>query len=88
LREECERNVLTLGKKAPLARKTLHLLFSSPIVDGQDLAAAFAINISTALRLIDDLIRLGILEETTGFKRNRIFAFRRYIALFERDMGP
>lgn len=88
LREECERAVLTLGKKTPLARNVLHLLFSSPIVDGQDLVAAFSINITTALRLIEDFIRLGILEETTGFKRNRIFAFRRYIALFEKEVGP
>jgi hypothetical protein len=55
---------------------------------GQDLAAAFHINITTALRLIEDLIRLNVLRETTGFKRNRIFAFQRYIALFEREMVP
>jgi Fic family protein len=88
LREECERSILTLGKKSPLARKALHLLFRQPIVDGADIAAAFSINISTALRLIDDLIRLNILRETTGFKRNRIFAFQRYIALFEKEMVP
>lgn len=88
LREECERTILTLGRKSQLARTALHLLFSQPIVDGQDLATAFSINITTALRLIEDLIRLGILRETTGFKRNRIFAFQRYIALFEREMVP
>lgn len=88
MREESERAVLTLGKKSQLARNALHLLFSQPIVDGQDLAAAFHINITTALRLIEDLIRLNILRETTGFKRNRIFAFQRYIALFEREMVP
>jgi len=71
-----------------LARNALHLLFSQPIVDGQDIAMAFSINITTALRLIEDLIRLEILRETTGFKRNRIFAFQRYIALFEREMVP
>jgi Fic family protein len=88
LREECERNILTLGKKTPLARNALHMLFSTPIVDGQDFVTAFSIQLSTALRLIEDLRRFGILRETTGFKRNRIFAFRRYIALFEREMVP
>ncbi len=88
LREECERAILTLGRKTQLARNALHLLFSQPIVDGQDIAMAFSINITTALRLIEDLIRLEILRETTGFKRNRIFAFQRYIALFEREMVP
>lgn len=88
LREECERAIMTLGRKTQLARNALHLLFSQPIVDGQDIATAFSINITTALRLIEDLIRLEILRETTGFKRNRIFAFQRYIALFEREMVP
>ena len=88
LREECEHAILTLGKKTPLARNALHQLFSQPVVDGQDVAAAFSINISTAFRLIEDLIRMNILRETTGFKRNRIFAFQRYIALFEREMVP
>ena len=88
LREESERAVLTLGKKTPLARSALHLLFSSLIVDGQDLATAFSINIFIALRLIEDLMRLGILLETTGFRRNRVFALKRYIALFAKEMVP
>lgn len=88
LREECERAVLTLGRKSGLARNALHHLFTRPVVDGQDIAEAFSINISTALRLIEDLTRLEILKETTGFKRNRVFAFDRYIALFERELVP
>lgn len=83
LRAECEREVMTLGKKTKLAQAALHLLYSKPIVDGQDLAAALEVNISTALRLIDDLVRLGILRESTGFKRNRVFVFQKYVALFE-----
>lgn len=83
LRTECEREILTLGKKAKLAQAALHLLYSKPILDGQDLAAGLSVNISTALRLIDDLVKLGVLRESTGFKRNRVFIFQKYIALFE-----
>jgi Fic family protein len=83
LRAECEREAMTLGKKTKLAQAALHLLYSKPIVDGQDLASALEVNISTALRLIDDLVRLGILRESTGFKRNRVFVFQKYVALFE-----
>lgn len=83
LRAECERKVMTLGKKTKLAQAALHLLYSKPIVDGQDLATALEVNISTALRLIDDLVRLGILRESTGLKRNRVFVFQKYVALFE-----
>jgi hypothetical protein len=47
------------------------------------MAASLEVNISTALRLIDDFVRLGILRERTGFKRNRVFVFHEYVALFE-----
>ena len=32
--------------------------------------------------LINELIRLNILEEITGYQRNRMFLFRKYIQLF------
>jgi Fic family protein len=83
LRERCEREAATLGKKVRLAQAALKVLYGKPIVEGQDLAASLEVNIATALRLIDDFVRLGILLERTGFKRNRVFAFHEYVALFE-----
>jgi hypothetical protein len=41
------------------------------------------VNPSTALRLIEDFIKLGILKELTGYKRNRVFVFERYLQLFD-----
>ncbi len=83
LRQECEREVISLGKKVKLAQSALHLLYSKPILDGQDMADGLSVNISTALRLITDFVRLGILQESTGFKRNRVFIFHKYIELFK-----
>jgi Fic family protein len=82
LRHECEKKIMTLGKKTVVARSFLQNLYSKPVTDGQDVADALEINIATALRLIEDFIRLGILKEVTGFKRNRLFAFDQYIHLF------
>lgn len=83
LRQECESQILTLGKKIKLAKEFLHYLYSKPITDSQDVAEAFSINLSTALRLIEDFVRLDILRETTGYKRNRVFVFSKYVKLFE-----
>lgn len=83
LREECESIILSLGKKTKMAKNFLHYLYAKPIVDSQDVVEAFAINLATALRLIEDFVRLGILREMTGFKRNRVFAFSKYIQLFD-----
>jgi Fic family protein len=75
--------VATLGKKAPLAQSFLHVLYGKPVIDSQETAKKLSINPSTAIRLIEDFIRLGILREITGNKRNRIFIFDEYLRLFE-----
>lgn len=82
LRSEAEHKIISLGKKQTLAKHFLQYLYSKPITDAGDVAEALGINISTALRLIDDFIKLNILIELTGYKRNRIFAFDDYIILF------
>ena len=83
LKEDIEKNRLSqLGKKRPMAQKLIDHLYAQPIVETDDIVNEFQINKTTALRLIDDFIRLGILIETTGFKRNRIFVFKEYVGFF------
>ena len=86
LRSELEeKRIITLGKKVPLAMKLIRYLYTKPIVDAAEVAKILAVNISTANRLIQDFEKLGILSEKTGFKRNRIFIFEKYLNLFERE---
>lgn len=82
LRSQTEEKIISLGKKQALAKSFLQFLFSKPITDASEVAEALEINVSTAFRLIDDFIKLKILAELTGYKRNRIFAFDDYIKLF------
>jgi Fic family protein len=82
LRSEVENKIISLGKKQRLAKSFLLYLYGRPITDTGDVAQALSVNFSTASRLIDDFIKLNVLIETTGFKRNRIFAFENYIRLF------
>ena len=82
LRSEVEKKIAKLGKKQEMAREFLQHLYSNPMVDSSDVVKLFKINISTALRLIDDFVKLKILKEITGQKRNRNFAFEGYIKLF------
>ncbi len=84
LREDVERNSIpTLGRKTNLAQTFLHHLYGRPIVDSQEVSEKLSITTPRALRLIEDFIRLGILVEVTGYKRNRIFIFEKYLSLFE-----
>lgn len=82
LRASVENKIITLGKKQMLAKKVLQYLYSQPISDMQSIATATNVSITSISRLLNDFIRLGILVELTGFKRNRIFAFEQYLKLF------
>ena len=82
LRNEVENKIISLGKKQATAKELLKLLYSKPVVDSMDVASGLSISNTTAIRLIDDFIKLDILKEITGFKRNRIFSFEAYIKMF------
>jgi Fic family protein len=61
----------------------LEYLFQQPIVTvrlaEQHLNRAFV----TANKVVERFVNLGLLEETTGFQRNRRFRYAPYLALFE-----
>jgi Fic family protein len=82
LRREVEDKIISLGKKQALAKSFLQFLYSEPITGTKDAAETLNINFTTAAKLIDDFVNLGILVELTGFKRNRVFSFDNYIKLF------
>lgn len=82
LRTEVEHAVLGLGKRAHTARAALNVLYKTPLVSSADLERALEISTPTANTLIRELIRVGVLEEITGQRRGRIYAFDRYLKLF------
>ena len=83
LREKYEfQELIKLGKKQGDAKRLITELYRQPIVDVGQVEKMLGVHNSTANRMIRDFQELGILEELTGFKRNRIFAFKEYINLF------
>jgi Fic family protein len=82
LRTEVEQAVLSLGKRAPMARDALKLLYRNPMLSANDLMAGLGISSPTANALIKSLIGLNILSETTGQQRSRVYVFGRYLRLF------
>jgi Fic family protein len=82
LRNEVEESCLSLGRKAPLARKALTLLYRKPMVTAKEIESFLETSTPTANALIKDLQRIGILTELTGRDRWRLYVFNRYINLF------
>ena len=74
--------MVTLGKRAENARALLVALYRKPIVSVNDVSTLLDVTHKAANGLVGQFVDLGILEEITGFQRNRMFIFRRYIGLF------
>jgi Fic family protein len=72
----------------------LHLLdrlYQQPIVTVNRVQELLGLaNYAAASRLVNDFVRVGLLEEITGGQRNRVFRYTPYIALFaeEGDLWP
>lgn len=83
LKEKLEtQQIPKLGKRLELGHAFLKELYKNPVTTAADTAERLNISNATAIRLIAEFEQLGILSEQTGFRRNRLFIFQEYIALF------
>lgn len=84
LKERIEDGLLPeLGKKLPTAKQLMKYLYRKPVVNVQEIQEELKVSLPTANSLIADLVKLKILNEKTGFKRNREFEFTEYLNLFK-----
>ncbi len=82
LRQEYDTKILTLGVRAKNAQKLLQRMSATPIVTARTVEKELGISFSSANRLLKSLTALGILRETTGHSRNRLFVLEKYLNLF------
>jgi cell filamentation protein, protein adenylyltransferase len=80
LREEALRIATALGANEA---KLLDYLFKRPLTDIQSAQRAIDVAYNTAAAAIRKFEKAGLVTETTGGKRNRVFRFAPYLDLFE-----
>lgn len=85
LQKICRKKIDSLGRKKQLGQQLLQILFDCPIVKVNKTAQELGVSFPTANILLDDFVKAGILKETTGFARNRLFSFAEYIKLFKNE---
>lgn len=83
LRERSLEKVLSLGRRSTLGRDLLMLSFSRPILNIKQVSKVLNVTYPTAIGIVEKFQDMGIFIETTGFARNRLFAFQEYLKLFE-----
>ena len=82
LREESYLKITSLGRSSEKAMILLKRLFQVPMVRVKDVETITGLENPNALALVSKLVSKGILHETTGKARNRVYAFRDYIDIF------
>jgi len=90
LREDSRDRLSHIGSNSSLAHGLLDLLFKSPLVSVGFVASQLECSFAKASQLVSSFERpgLSILEETTGFARNRKFRFKPYLDLFPEAKLP
>jgi cell filamentation protein, protein adenylyltransferase len=71
-----------LGRAAANAHRVLEHLFQKPILSVADVRNLTGTTYPAANNLVSRLAQRGIIQEITGHRRNRLFRYEPYIALF------
>lgn len=61
----------------------MRYLYKKTIINAHEVQEELAVSLPTANFMIADFIKLGILTERTGVKRNREFEYTQYLNLFK-----
>lgn len=82
---EAHREAITnhLGNAAGNGQRVLESLYKMPVVSVPEVREITGTGYSAANSLVSRLVDLGILEEITGQRRNRLFRYEPYIAIFD-----
>lgn len=82
LRHEVDSIILGYGKRAENAQTLLKHLYSKPFMSVKMAMSILDVSHPTASSLIKKLAADGIIQEQTGYQRNQLFFFNRYLDLF------
>lgn len=83
LKQSLENKIqVNWGRRAPNGLRLLQQLFLHPVINIKEAMVKCNLSKKAAGQLIEQFEREGILNEQTGFSRNRIFTFHAYLDLF------
>lgn len=84
LTQKYEKRTESMGKKIPKVKRLLIHLYENPSVTVRQVSKILGTAYTTASTLVQDLTDLKILQEKTGFSRNRYFELFEYVNIFKK----
>ncbi len=79
--DDDRRRILAMGRRAGSALRVHEALTARPLLTLREAVARSGLSFPAASAGMDGLAELGVARELTGKKRNRVFAYDRYLAL-------
>ena len=79
---EMDKLIMELPVKPENAKKVIDLLYYEPVLTRNKMSEITGIKLTTINGIVNALLDKGSITETTGYSRNQIFAFEKYINLF------
>jgi DNA-binding transcriptional regulator GbsR (MarR family) len=86
--EEDNQRVQALGRIAATTLRVFGVLCQRPLVTLNQVRQRTGISFPSASKGMHALVDLGIARELTGRRRNRIFAYDRYLSILSEGMEP
>jgi Fic family protein len=83
LRARFQAQLQNEGKAGATLLRVLDILFTQPVLTPATLEDKLGVSYVTANNHVARLQELGVLQETTGYRRNRRFSFAPYLELFD-----
>lgn len=83
LRQEMDQQAFAYGKRAENVQAVLRYMYRRPAITASQASELLAVSHQTASNLLNNMVADGMLSEITGYQRNRVFVFVRYLALFD-----
>ncbi|MHB9150564.1 MAG: Fic family protein [Thermoleophilia bacterium] len=85
--DEDAGRVQALGRGAGSALRVFEALRGRPVASITMLASLSALTYPTVAQAVTSLSNLGIVDEITGRRRDRVFAYRRYLDILNEGAG-
>lgn len=82
LTQEMDKIIMGLSVKPENVKKVINVLYDEPVINRKKLCDLTKIKEGTIKNVVKCLLKNNIIVETTGYSRNQIFTFQKYIDLF------
>jgi Fic family protein len=82
------KKIQTLGRKASSALRVHEYMQGNPLIKIGPTALALKLSVPTVTGVLESLAKLKITKESTGKRRDRLFAYPRYLQILSEGTEP